>query len=293
MTQLTLVILAAGMGSRYGGIKQLESFGPQGERLIDYSIADAAKAGFKRVVLVIRPELHESFLLLQQQWQQEFEVEIDFVYQELTNLPAGCHPGVERTKPWGTAHAVLCARKKVLTPFVVINADDYYGLDAYQMMSHHLSNTDHQTHHHAMVSYLLKNTLSPHGTVSRGVCHINDDGKLVSVVEYTKLSSHGKNVYNNGVLLPEIGLETPVSMNFWGFTPTIFPWLEKQFRIFLNQQHDVLQKSEYYIPLAIDQGIQKNEFSLDVLTCQSEWLGVTYREDVSWVKEQLALLADR
>ncbi len=282
----TLVILAAGMGSRYGGLKQMDAFGPGGESIIDYSLYDAIKAGFGKIVFVIRESFEESF-------KEKFNpilrdlVEVEYVNQELDQIPKGISVDSERTKPWGTAHAVLVAEKAVNNqPFAVINADDYYGVSAYTDMIHFFqSNLDPNVY--SFVGYQLENTLSDYGSVNRGVC-ITQNNYLQNIVEIINInkSTSGRISYPKGTEEVELDPKTVVSMNFWGFKPSFFAEVSKYFETFLIQKGHEL-RSEYYIPLAIDELI-RNEFAkVEMLSSEAQWFGVTYQEDKPMVKSRL------
>lgn len=280
----TLLILAAGMGSRYGGLKQLDEVGPSGGAIIDYSIYDARQAGFGKVVFLIRKDLEKAF-------RDRFssllngKIDYEFAYQELDMLPLGYHVPAGREKPWGTGHAVWCARNQVNGPFAVINADDFYGRGAYQVL---VDNMKPNTTDHIMVAYHLKNTLSKHGHVSRGVCTTDSKGYLQDVEEHTKIfMKDDKIVFDNQGHLQEIAPETPVSMNFWGFQPSYFDWLDKYFTAFLDEQGDQL-KSEYFIPTVVNYLISGGKEKVKVLESDAEWFGVTYREDKLEVTQRIA-----
>jgi UTP-glucose-1-phosphate uridylyltransferase len=281
----SLLILAAGMGSRYGGIKQIDSFGPHGEKIIDYSIYDAIRAGFGKVVFVIRKEIENDF---RDAVLGKFDdlIDIEFAFQELTlNYPD--LPAVpDRQKPWGTSHAVLCARHKINEPFAVINADDFYGADAFVQMANFLT-SDSDDKRHSMVGYRLSNTLSEFGSVSRCVCNTDDKGFLLSVTEMTKIyRKDGQIVAEDSDSLKALPENTIVSMNFWGFKPNIFTYLESQFIEFVKENHTNL-KAEFYIPLSVDLLMKNNGFRVKVLDNAAEWFGVTYREDREFVDKSL------
>lgn len=284
--ELTLLVMAAGIGSRYGGDKQVEPLGPTGELLLEYSISDAAHAGFNHVVLIIRPELRAEFEPYVARWGRNFGVSVSYVYQEISKLPPKIVIPTWRVKPWGTAHAVLCAREIVHSPFAVINADDFYGRQTYEIVADFLYQRANEDKQHVMAAFQLNNTLSEYGTVSRGLCQIDQQGFLERVTEYKKLSAKEGKLYNDGIELPGLKLDIPVSMNIWGFTPTIFDWFEQGFTAFLQSQQD-LSKVEYFIPLAVDQGLQKKMFTVSARTTPSKWIGITYREDVPSVRQQL------
>ena len=276
--QPTLLILAAGMGSRYGGIKQLDQFGPHGETIIDYSLFDAVRAGFGKVVFIIREELRKDFeeLFLP---KLAGKIEVDFAIQSLDSyVPKDLGP-VQRTKPWGTGHAMLCAKDHTDTPFAIINADDFYGSEAFELLAGFLTNdTDDQRH--AMVGYEVANTLSEYGSVSRGVCSVGDNGNLTSVVERTKIyrTADGQIVFEEADGLTPLAPDTPVSMNFWGFKPSVFPYVQEQFEQYARANFS-LPKAEFYIPTIMMNLIQANEGACQVFRSRSEWFGVTYPED--------------
>ncbi len=292
--QPTLVILAAGMGSRYGGTKQLDQFGPSGETIMDYSVYDAIRAGFNRVVFVIREDFSQAF-------QDEFvikwkdKIAIELVYQSIEKIPSGIDYHPERTKPWGTAHAMLMASDVVQEPFAVINADDFYGAEAFQTMSAFLQAGGHgEEGRYAMCGYLLKNTLSKHGSVSRGICKANAEGYLVSVEEHTKifLETAGAIVSELDSGKVNLSPDKVVSMNFWGFTPDVFPKTKKSFEAFLKEKAYEL-KSELYIPAVIDQLINSGHASVKVLKSDAAWFGVTYAEDKPATIKSIQHLVDK
>ena len=274
----TLLILAAGMGSRFGGLKQVEPVGPNGEAIIDYTIFDAIRAGFGKVVFVIRESFADAF-------KEKFEaklsgkIDVEYVFQELENLPEGFSLPEGREKPWGTAHAILVAKDVINEPFCAINADDFYGQGAYQIMADFLNNSV-QEQIFSMIGYQLKNTLSEHGSVSRGICTANENDNLVKIVETHKIFKRG----DAAVSIPEDGTEIPLtgnekaSMNFWGFHPSIFTTLENKFVKFLETEIDK-PKSEMYIPSVVFEMIEDNEVEVKVLEANSPWFGVTYKED--------------
>ncbi len=292
--ELTLLILAAGMGSRYGGIKQLDRFGPSGETIMDYSVYDAIRAGFTKVVFVIREDFSQAF-------QDEFvsrwkdKVAIDLVYQSIDKVPSGIEYHPERAKPWGTAHAMLMAKDTIREPFAVINADDFYGAEAFQTMSSFLQKGGNDANgRYAMCGYLLKNTLSKHGSVSRGICKANHEGYLMSVEEHTKISLEpsGAIVSELGSGMVNLSPDEVVSMNFWGFTPDVFPQTEKSFEAFLKEYAFEL-KSELYIPVVIDQLINSGTANVRVLKSEASWFGVTYAEDKPATIKSIQQLVDQ
>ena len=289
MIKPTLVVLAAGMGSRYGKLKQMDGFGPNGETIIDYSIYDAIRAGFGKVVFIIREYFKEDFMAAM---DPKFGDKIDLVYvtQELENIPEGIEVHPEREKPWGTAHAVWVAKDEISEPFAVINADDFYGSDSYKVLYDYL--TSDQTENYAVVAYYLRNTLSDHGTVNRGVCYSNELKHLTKVVECTKIKREEDGV----VRFPdgeggkhELSEDTLVSMNMWAFKPSYFKYVNEQFEDFLRASGKEL-KSEFYIPTAVDRLINAGVLNVDVLDTNSSWFGVTYQEDKPIVMEKLTAL---
>ncbi len=288
MVKPTLLILAAGMGSRYGGLKQLDQLGPNGETIMDYSVDYAISAGFGKVVFVIRKNMLEQFnqyILVKYQ----HKIIVETVFQELDILPDGFKQNPERVKPYGTAHAILMAKDTIKEPFAVINADDFYGQESFQTMADFLvSPQNSETPVFSMIGFKLKNTLSEFGTVSRGVCVTNQQNELISITEMTKIQRFDdgiKNIENENQIVNLTG-EEPVSMNFWGFTSDFFSSLEKQFVDFLmvNNQNP---KSEFPIPAVVDHFIQSRKAKVWVLDCSSSWFGVTYQEDKPFVMQKL------
>lgn len=267
----TLVVMAAGMGSRFGGLKQLEPIGPKGEALLDFSVYDAKEAGFNKVVFVIKREIERDFRELVGNRIAKF-INVDYVFQEVYNLPKGFECPFDRVKPWGTGHAVYCCRDKVNTPFAVINADDFYGKSAFVKIYNQLKENNRD---YCMVGFRLANTLTENGSVSRGVCDIVD-GELKSITERTKIL---KCKYTdddiNWIPIPE---DTVVSMNMWGFQPDIFDYIEKGLIEFLNENINV-PKSEFYLPSVVSDLIEKNIKSVKVMVAEDKWYGVTYKED--------------
>ena len=284
----TLLILAAGMGSRYGGLKQLDQLGPHGETIMDYSVNDAMAAGFGKVVFVIRKHMEEDFkrYILS---KYEHKIAVDYVFQELDMLPEGITLNPDRVKPYGTGHAVLVAKDAIKEPFAVINADDFYGRDAFMTMGRFLMKEENMaSHHYAMVGYQLNKTLSEFGTVSRGICETNDRHELTAITEMTKIRRYDdgiKNVADNGEVTL-LGETTPVSMNFWGFMPNIFNLMEKMFVDFMKENNDN-PTSEFFIPLVVNYLISSKTATIQVLKSDAEWFGVTYQEDRPSVVEKL------
>ena len=287
--KITLLVLAAGMGSRYGGLKQLDQVGPSGETIMDYSVYDAIRAGFDRVVFVIRKDFEAEFRekVLS---RYEGKIETACAFQDLDDLPGNYQRPADRVKPWGTGHAVYAARNIVDGPFAVINADDLYGAESYRLLADALRNSKAGTPLDCcMAGYLMRNTLSENGTVSRGVC-TEENGNLVSVVERTSLKREGD------VVRDEEGNsytgEELVSMNCWGFSAGLFPELERLFTEFLAARGTEL-KSEFYIPFVADQLIRENRATVKMLVSRATWFGVTYKEDKPLVTEGLKNLVDQ
>lgn len=289
--QPTLLILAAGMGSRYGGLKQLDPMGPNGETVLDYSVYDAIRAGFGKVVFVIRRDFADAF---KSAVGDKFEsrIEVAYAFQELTDLPDGFSVPEGREKPWGTAHAVRAARDEIDAPFAVINADDFYGQDAYKQLAQYFAaSADEPELRTCMVGYKLENTLSEHGTVNRGLCRV-ENGALQTVEEHCTIAREadgvvrGENLAGDKV---EISAEAIVSMNFWGFTPALFPSLEALFIEFL-EAHGSEMKSECYIPTVIDTLIQSEQTECAVLETNGSWFGVTYPDDKPFVQASIQKL---
>jgi NDP-sugar pyrophosphorylase family protein len=287
MNRTTLVLLAAGMGSRYGGVKQIDGVGPNGEAIIDYSIYDALKAGFTDLCFVVRPEIEDA---VREFFAGKFEpsVGVHFVHQELDDLPGGRSVAAERSKPWGTAHAVYAARAAVKTPFAVVNADDFYGRDAYRTIHGFLAASDGTGHEYAMVGYRLADTLSPNGTVSRGICKSDAGGYLQSIEEHKQIERSGDRVIDT---LPdgstvELSEDDLASMNMFGFTPPVFDQIGQEFGTFLDD-HGNEPKSEFYIPTLMTGLIEKEAASMKVLSTTSQWFGMTYKEDKESVQANI------
>lgn len=278
----TLVVLAAGMGSRYGSLKQMDGVGPNNEAIIDYSIYDAIRAGFGKVVFVIRHDFEKDFKEVFSSDRFENKIEVEFVFQELDYLPKGFTVPQGRTKPWGTNHAILMAAPAVHTPFAVINADDFYGAEGYQVLAEHLRSLDTKPGQYSMVGYNLKNTLSDFGTVSRGECHVDLDGNLKSMTERTaiKRDEDGKVRFKDENGSQEISENTPVSMNLFGFTPDYFEESERLFKEFLSDTKNMENpKAEFFIPFVVNTLIAKGKAHMKVLSSDAVWFGVTYKED--------------
>lgn len=277
----TLLVLAAGMGSRYGGLKQMDPMGPDGETVLDYSVYDAIKAGFDRVIFIIRKDFEELF---RTQVGAKFEdkIKVDYVFQDLNDLPEGYSLPEGRTKPWGTTHAILAAREVIDSHFAVINADDFYGADSYQQISSYFTETADASdmEHYCMVGYKLANTLSDHGHVNRGIC-LNTDGFLNSVEEHTEIELESDGVCRGNSLTGErveIPTSAIASMNFWGFSVSIIDHLQAHFINFLNERGSEM-KSECYIPTVVDELLVSGKADCSILETSSSWFGVTYPQD--------------
>jgi len=286
-----LVILAAGIGSRYGSLKQVDPVGPSGETIMDYSMFDALRAGFGRCVFIIQRSMEQDFrdVILR---KLQGRVEADFVFQEMGDLPGGFSVPPDRTKPWGTAHAVLAAESKIEGPFAVINADDFYGYDAFRVMGEFLAGVSRAENRFAVVGYDLDSTLSDYGAVARGVCEVDREGYLEGIVERTRIVRTKFGIVSedpSGHHIP-LGPEKTVSMNFWGFTPVYFGYTRAVFTKFLEDR-GADPKAEFFIPLAVNQMIKDKAATCRVLPTTARWFGVTYKADRPMVVETLARLA--
>ena len=283
MSKPTLLVLAAGMASRYGSLKQMDGVGPAGEAIIDYSIYDAARAGFGKVVFVIREAFAETFKAAFPASRFGGKIEVDFVYQELNKLPEGFELPAERVKPWGTNHAIMMGAEVINEPFAVINADDFYGYDAFRTMVTYLNSlSTGEGGKYCMVGYKLCNTLSDFGTVSRGECVVDEQGNLAGMTERLgiKRIENGVVVYDNNGTEKEISENATVSMNMFGFTPDYFTHSNRLFVEFLSKEENMTNlKSEFFIPMAVNSLIGSGVATMKVLTCDSQWFGVTYKED--------------
>lgn len=288
--------MAAGLGSRYGGIKQLEPVGPGGEIIMDYSIYDALEAGFNKVMFIIRKDLEKDFKEVIGERIAKV-IDVEYVFQELDNLPDGFTKPAERTKPWGTGQAVLSCLGKLKEPFAVINADDYYGKEAFVKIHDYLvsNDSDGEPYNFCMAGFVLGNTLSENGTVTRGICKVNKADLLVDIIETSGI----KALDGNGVALNkegeeiEVNLDGPVSMNMWGFTPSLLPELEKGFVEFLSNLSDNELKAEYLLPEAVDKLIKSGKAKVTVLRTEDKWFGVTYKEDKEMVVRSFNELVER
>ena len=266
------------MGSRYGGLKQIDGLGPNGETIMDYSVYDALRTGFGKVVFVIRKDFEEAFReVVISKYADKVPCEVCF--QSVDKVPEGCTYNPERTKPWGTNHAVLMAKDLIREPFAVINADDFYGRESFQVLADYLKSVEGTTGKYCMVGYRVANTLSENGSVSRGVCATDENGYLTDVVERTKIEKVGdKIIYTEDGVDTEVAPNSPVSMNMWGFTPEYFEYVEKAFVEFLQARGQEL-KSEFYIPTLVNDMIRSGKATCKVLDTTSKWFGVTYAED--------------
>ncbi len=290
-----LIIMAAGMGSRFGGLKQVTPLGPSGELIIDYSIHDAMEAGFERIVFVIKHEIEDIFKELIGNRIEKI-VQTDYVFQELTELPEGYSIPEGRVKPYGTAHAVWCCRDVVKGPFMVINSDDYYGKDCFKLIYDFITKPkDDSVKHLAMAGYILENTLTENGSVSRGVCEIDKDYKIISIYERTKIEvRNGTPMYteDDGATWTELDRKAYVSMNCWGYPAGMFDIFDKELRIFLDGISSNPLKGEFYLPIMADKMTKEGIADITVLPVQDKWFGVTYAEDKPKVMAALKNLAD-
>lgn len=284
----TLLVLAAGIGSRFGGMKQMEPVGPSGEWILDYSVYDAIQAGFGKVVFVIRKEMHEAFYNAVASKYAD-KIEIECAHQELDDVPGGYPIPADRQKPWGTGHAVYAARHAIATPFAVINADDFYGAEAYQALAQSL-NGDHPADY-VLVGYPLANTLSDKGPVSRGICQVDSEGNLISVEEHSEIARDSSTAIISGknAASETVALEGKVltSLNCWGFHAPFAFQLEDQFKAFLNA-HGQEAKSEFYLPAAVDEQSKRGDAAVRALDCDSQWIGMTHKDDLPLAQASIA-----
>ncbi len=292
MKEPTLVILAAGMGSRFGGLKQITPVDDYGHAIIDFSLYDAYRAGFRKVAFIIKHEIEEDFKsFIGRRMEKHFEV--SYVYQQLDNLPRGYSVPEGREKPWGTGHAVMCAAEAVKGPFAVINADDYYGRTAYTALYDFLS-SDKPDNEHAMVAYLMRNTVTESGYVARGICRV-ENGCLTDVVERTKIEKRGNDAAytEDGETFVPISGETPVSMNCWAFSASMMDELKARFPAWLDENLPKNpMKCEYFLPFVANELIKSGDGTVRVFNCRESWYGVTYKEDLSSVKAALVKMRD-
>ena len=288
--QPTLLILAAGMASRYGSMKQIQGFGPSGETIMDYSIYDAIRAGFKKVVFIIRKDFANDFKEIFEP-KLKGRIAVDYVYQDIDAYLDGYKMPAGRTKPWGTAHAILCAKDAIKEPFAVINADDFYGRDAFEKAYGFLTG-DCSDRLYSIIGYELSKTLSDNGSVSRGVCEVDASGNLLSIAERTKIYQEGNSItYEEGDKKYEVPFDSKVSMNFWCFAPSVFTYTKQWFGEFLKD-HGQEPKAEFFIPIIGDRFIKEGKGSIRVIPTGAQWFGVTYKEDAPIVQASLnALIA--
>ncbi|MCJ8211708.1 sugar phosphate nucleotidyltransferase [Mucilaginibacter sp. RS28] len=287
----TLLILAAGMASRYGSMKQVDGFGPNGETIIDYSIYDAINAGFGKISFIIREEFQDNFKAIFEP-KLKGRVETDYVFQSYDLTPFGINETIERSKPWGTAHAVLAARNQVDEPFCVINADDYYGPEAFQKMAEFLT-TEVADDKYSLIGYQIDKTLSENGSVSRGVCKVDENGNMVEINERTEVyfTEGGKVAYKENGEEHPLPNDARVSMNFWGFTPAVFKQSEDMFKRFV-EANKTNPKAEFFIPLVADELIKSGTASFKVIPTSQKWFGVTYKEDKPIVQKSISELVE-
>jgi len=281
----TLLILAAGMASRYGSMKQIDGFGPNGETIVDYSIYDAIKAGFGKVVFIVKEEFVDNFKAIFDE-KLKGKIEVDYVFQNFDLTKFGIQEEIYREKPWGTAHAILSGRDVVKEPFCVINADDFYGYDAFKKMVDFLTD-EAKDDNFSIIGYQIGKTLSDFGAVSRGVCKVDENGNLEEIVERTKVyQEDGVIVYEEESGKFPLSFDTPVSMNFWGFTPAVFPITEELFKAFAMANKDK-PKAEFFIPLIGEDLVKANKATFKVIPTANQWFGVTYKEDKPFVQASI------
>ncbi len=293
MERPVLVILAAGMGSRYGGLKQIDPVDEQGNKIIDFSIYDAMRAGFKKVIFIIKKENEQDFRTCIGDAVSNY-MEVEYVFQDLTKVPGNFTIPEGRIKPWGTAHAILCCKDVIKEPFAVINADDYYGKSAFQTLYDFLTtHQDDEKYRYAMVGYELGNTLTENGSVARGCCVTDKEGYLVTIAERTQIEKRGDGAAysEDGINFIPIPMDTPVSMNMWGFTPSILGELETAVnRFFHTEVEKNPLKSECFLPIEVDKLLKEGKATVKVLSSKDKWFGVTYKEDKPFVVESIKKL---
>lgn len=286
----TLLVLAAGLGQRYGGLKQVDPVGPNGETIIDYCVYDALRAGFGRAVFVIRHDIEKAF---REAFGTRFEqrLPVEYAFQELDKIPAGFEVPKDREKPWGTTHAILMAEPFIHEPFAAINADDFYGAESFRVLGEFLQQTSPESTHYAMVGFRLRDTLSDEGPVTRGVCKVDERGKVLQLTEVFGIQREGSAIRHDESKSswPALRGDEYCSMNMWGFTPTLFPLLEEEFTKFLNA-HGSDNEKECLIPTAVNELIADGRVTLSVLPTRSRWFGVTYQKDRPKVKENIFAL---
>lgn len=292
MKKPSLVVLAAGLGSRYGSLKQMDRFGPSGETIVDYAIYDAIEAGFGKIVFVIRKHFEAEFKEIFGP-KMEGKVQVEYVYQELDGLPKGLGVPEGREKPWGTAHAVMMAAPKINEPFAIVNADDFYGRSSFQKIYDHLSNLNNEELSACLVGFVLENTLSDHGRVSRGVCEVDNDGFLDEIIERTHIfkKENGGAYFEEGSKKTDLTGKEMVSMNLMGFTSVVFEQMEEAFIRFYSEQSGDL-KAEFFIPTILD-NVRKSGIKVPVLISEEQWFGVTYKEDKPIAQKKLRKLVDK
>ena len=290
MSRATLVIMAAGMGSRYGGLKQIDPVGPGGEIILDYSVYDAAKAGFDKVIFVIKKEIEKDFKAIVEN-KYDGVIEVQYAYQDINNLPEGFSVPEGRVKPWGTGHAVLSCKGMIDGPFAVINADDYYGRETFELIYNELNKakTAGDKYEFCMVGFRVENTLTENGTVARGVCQTNEEGYLSEIIERTKIAKRDGEIMftedgEGWIVIPE---GTTVSMNCWGFTGEMMTELENRFASCLEKNRDNMLKCEYFLPFVVDDLLKEGKAMVKVLPTKEKWYGVTYKEDKALVVQAL------
>ena len=299
MNKPVLVVLAAGMGSRYGGLKQIDPVGSHGEAILDYSLFDAYEAGFETAVIIIKDMIKKDFMDTVGKRLEKCPMEIRYAYQELDKIPAGCEIPAERTKPWGTSHAVLCAKEEIGdAPFAVVNADDYYGKQAYKELYNFLSQVkDSNSSDYCMVGYELGKTVTDNGSVARGICVVDEKGYLADIAERTKIEKYAGGIHflnDDGESWTDVTADTPVSMNMWGLTPGFLAEVEKDFpRFFREEVPANPEKSEMFLPMTVGQLLAAKKATVKVLRTSDKWYGVTYAADKPQVVAALKELADK